>query len=280
MEKTFRLKDEDMEKPLTMEQMSGLFNKKDKDTITNINKCFNDREDKILARDEIEQRLYALRWSLSRNDKVEEMTDEEYAQYRGELQMEYETLSNKEALLSAQIKFGYKPKDIKPIAEYANDDGDLNDIESKNDLPKLKEKLLQILFLKKRLERKEKALRQRISYLKLHDSQTTLPYKVDEEYFYNREYNEVIPMESGEHEWKRFAKKGVCRITDVVVDAISEFTPINVSFVDVNDGYRWTSTCFSDGQFKDGTVLSDFDEKPFVSEDISQPLEEDKNENE
>jgi hypothetical protein len=274
MEKNFRLTDDDMEKPLTMEQMSGLFNKKDKDAITTINKQFNDREDKILRKKEIEWRLGVLEWSLSRNDKVEEMTDEEYAQYRGELQKEYETLSDKKALLSAQIKFDYKPKDIKPIAEYANENKDLSDIENKNDLPELKEKLLQILFLKKRLEKKEKALRQRISYLKLHDSQIDLPYKVDEEYFYNREFNEVIPMNADEHEWKPLPKKGVCRVTDVVVDAISERNPINVSFVDVNNGYRWTSTCFSDGQFMDGTVLMEPDEKPFVSEDISSPLEE------
>ena len=271
MEKNFRLTDDDMVKPLTMEQMSGLFNKKDKDAITTINKQFNDREDKIIEKEEIEQRLYALEWSLSRNDMVEEMTDEEYAQYRGELQKEYETLSDKKALLSAQIKFGYKPKDIKPIAEYANDNKDLSDIENKNDLPELKEKLLQILFLKKRLEHKEKALRQRISYLKLHDSQIEIPYKIGDMYSYIRSWKE------DDYHRKPIAKKGVCKINDIVIDAISEDNAINVSFVDVNDNSEWTSTCFTNGIFMDSLHIEEIDSKPFTPEVIEDSPEEETN---
>ena len=273
MEKNFRLTDDDMEKPLTMEQMSGLFNKKEKEQINNINQKFitADKSAQILAKEDIEQRLSDLEEQLNVHAKVEEMTDEEYKQYRTELLNEYESLSSQKALLQAEIKYGCIHNDIKPIAAYSNEAKTLSDVQSKNDLPELKEKLLQILFLKKRLEHKEKALRQRISYLKLHDSQIEIPYQIGNIYSYIRSWEE------DDYHRKPIAKKGVCKINDIVIDAISEDNAINVSFVDVNDNSEWTSTCFTNGIFMDGLQIEEIDSKPFTSEVIDDSPEEETN---
>ena len=273
MEKNFRLTDDDMEKPLTMEQMSGLFNKKEKEQINNINQKFitADKSAQILAKEDIEQRLSDLEEQLNVHAKVEEMTDEEYKQYRTELLNEYESLSSQKALLQAEIKYGCIHNDIKPIAAYSNEAKTLSDVQSKNDLPELKEKLLQILFLKKRLEHKEKALRQRISYLKLHDSQIEIPYKIGNIYSYIRSWKE------DDYHRKPIAKKGVCKINDIVIDAISEDNAINVSFVDVNDNSEWTSTCFTNGIFMDSLHIEEIDSKPFTPEVIEDSPEEETN---
>lgn len=270
MEKEIKMALDDIQKPLTKEQMGKLFTKKEKEQIININQKFitADKSAQILAKEDIEQRLSDLEEQLNVHAKVEEMTDEEYKQYRTELLNEYESLSSQKALLQAEIKYGCIHNDIKPIAAYSNEAKTLSDVQSKNDLPELKEKLLQILFLKKRLEHKEKALRQRISYLKLHDSQIEIPYKIGNIYSYIRSWKE------DDYHRKPIAKKGVCKINDIVIDAISEDNAINVSFVDVNDNSEWTSTCFTNGIFMDGLQIEEIDSKPFTSEVIDDSPEE------
>jgi len=270
MEKEIKMALDDIQKPLTKEQMGKLFTKKEKEQIININQKFitADKSAQILAKEDIEQRLSDLEEQLNVHAKVEEMTDEEYKQYRTELLNEYESLSSQKALLQAEIKYGCIHNDIKPIAAYSNEAKTLSDVQSKNDLPELKEKLLQILFLKKRLEHKEKALRQRISYLKLHDSQIEIPYKIGNIYSYVRSWKE------DDYHRKPIAKKGVCKINDIVIDAISEDNAINVSFVDVNDNSEWTSTCFTNGIFMDGLQIEEIDSKPFTSEVIDDSPEE------
>ena len=273
MEKEIKMALDDIQKPLTKEQMGKLFTKKEKEQIININQKFitADKSAQILAKEDIEQRLSDLEEQLNVHAKVEEMTDEEYKQYRTELLNEYESLSSQKALLQAEIKYGCIHNDIKPIAAYSNEAKTLSDVQSKNDLPELKEKLLQILFLKKRLEHKEKALRQRISYLKLHDSQIEIPYKIGGTYSYIRSWKE------DDYHRKPIAKKGVCKINDIVIDAISEDNAINVSFVDVNDNSEWTSTCFTNGIFMDGLQIEEIDSKPFTSEVIDDSPEEETN---
>lgn len=270
MEKEIKMALDDIQKPLTKEQMGKLFTKKEKEQIININQKFitADKSAQILAKEDIEQRLSDLEEQLNVHAKVEEMTDEEYKQYRTELLNEYESLSSQKALLQAEIKYGCIHNDIKPIAAYSNEAKTLSDVQSKNDLPELKEKLLQILFLKKRLEHKEKALRQRISYLKLHDSQIEIPYQIGNIYSYIRSWKE------DDYHRKPIAKKGVCKINDIVIDAISEDNAINVSFVDVNDNSEWTSTCFTNGVFMDGLQIEEIDSKPFTSEVIDDSPEE------
>ena len=270
MEKEIKMALDDIQKPLTKEQMGKLFTKKEKEQIININQKFitADKSAQILAKEDIEQRLSDLEEQLNVHAKVEEMTDEEYKQYRTELLNEYESLSSQKALLQAEIKYGCIHNDIKPIAAYSNEAKTLSDVQSKNDLSELKEKLLQILFLKKRLEHKEKALRQRISYLKLHDSQIEIPYKIGDTYSYIRSWEE------DDYHRKPIAKKGVCKINDIVIDAISEDNAINVSFVDVNDNSEWTSTCFTNGIFMDGLQIEEIDSKPFTSEVIDDSPEE------
>jgi hypothetical protein len=273
MEKEIKMALDDIQKPLTKEQMGKLFTKKEKEQIININQKFitADKSAQILAKEDIEQRLSDLEEQLNVlnvHSKVEEMTDEEYKQYRTELLNEYESLSGQKALLQAKIKYSCIHNDIKPIAAYSNEAKTLSDVQSKNDLPELKEKLLQILFLKKRLEHKEKALRQRISYLKLHDSQIEIPYLIGNIYSYIRSWEE------DDYHRKPIAKKGVCKINDIVIDAISEDNAINVSFVDVNDNSEWTSTCFTNGVFMDGLHIEGIDSKPFTSEVIDDSPEE------